>query len=272
MTDFLHYFFRFLYERDRQFLLRLSSSLDKRTSGSVAFLPDIQAELRVYSTYEKKITELNEHIAAADQVALAEIAGTMEEERRILEKEMQEKEKKEKEKTEEDMDDPGTIYINNAGLVLLHPFLSTYFSRLEMLDKGDFVSEAARHRAAHLLQYLTYGTETNEEHELVLNKILCNMPVEEPLEGGITLTDNEKVVSLELLNVVLAQWEKLKNTSVESLQSTFLQRQGGLVRNEENWTLRVEQKGYDVLLQTLPWGLGMVKMPWMTEIIYVEWT
>jgi hypothetical protein len=106
---------------------------------------------------------------------------------------------------------------------------------------------------------------------LVLNKILCNIPIDEPIISGIMMTEFEKSVSAELINAVLVQWDKLKNTSLESFQASFLQRDGALSRIEENWNLKVENRGYDVLLNTLPWGLGMIKTPWMTEFIYVEW-
>ena len=140
-----------------------------------------------------------------------------------------------------------------------------------MFENGDFKTEELRHRAVHLLQYLVFGTETNEEHELVLNKILCNIPIDEPVSAGIVMTDNEIAVSAELLNAILVQWDKLKNTSPASFQTSFLQRDGALSRIEENWNLKVESRGYDVLLNTLPWGLGMIKTSWMPEFIYVEW-
>jgi hypothetical protein len=104
-----------------------------------------------------------------------------------------------------------------------------------------------------------------------LNKILCNIPIDEPIISEIVMTELEKTVSAELLNAVLVQWDKLKNTSAESFQASFMQRDGALSRIEENWNLKVETRGYDVLLNTLPWGLGMIKTPWMTEFIYVEW-
>ena len=88
---------------------------------------------------------------------------------------------------------------------------------------------------------------------MVLNKILCNIPIDEPVSAGIEMTENEIAVSAELLNAILVQWDKLKNTSPESFQSSFLQRDGALSRIEENWNLKVESRGYDVLLNTLPW-------------------
>src|SRR5690606_887113 len=147
--------------------------------ASTAFLPgivtDIEAELQRYAGYERKVIELNEQLSASDLEAKRGLGLAEDEQHRILEKELKELAKEDK-KVEEELDDAGTIYINNAGLVLLHPFIPTYFNRLGMIEKGDFISEEARHRAVHLLQYLVYGTDQHEEHELVLNKILCNMP------------------------------------------------------------------------------------------------
>jgi len=166
----------------------------------------------------------------------------------------------------------GTIYIRNSGLVLLHPLLNTYFSRLDCLGPDGFAGEAARFRAVHLLQYLVNGTEEHPEQELALNKILCGMPVDEPLPLSVPLTEKEKEVSAELLNVVRMQWEKMKNTSTEGLQGAFLQRQGALMEAEDGWKLRVEQRVYDPLLETLPWGFGMIKLSWMKKILYTEWS
>jgi len=140
-----------------------------------------------------------------------------------------------------------------------------------LTEKGKFVKEEAQFRAVHLLQFLVDGTYSHQEHELVLNKILCGLPVEEPIPLEIIISEKEKAVSLELLNVVLQQWEKLKNTSIEGLRASFLQRQGMLTPLDDAWKLRVEQRGYDILLQTLPWSVGMIKASWMKKILYVEW-
>lgn len=165
-----------------------------------------------------------------------------------------------------------TIYIGNAGLVLLHPFLHTYFSRLGLLGTEGFTGEEAQFKAVHLLQYLVDGMEEHPEQGLALNKLLCGLRVDEPVPFQVSFTEQEKEVSTELLNVLRVQWEKLKNTSIEGLRASFLQRQGALTEAEEGWKLQVEQRAYDVLLQTLPWGLGMIKLSWMKKIIYTEWS
>lgn len=164
-----------------------------------------------------------------------------------------------------------TIYIHNAGLVLLHPFLSAYFSRLALMEKGKFLQQGSVFRGVHLLQFLIDGKQKHPEQDLALNKILCGLPVEEPVPVEVTFTQWEKDVSIELLQVVAERWEKLKNTSVEGFRISFLQRDGALTKTEDSWKLRVDQRGYDVLLQTLPWAFGMIKTSWMKKILYVEW-
>lgn len=164
------------------------------------------------------------------------------------------------------------VYIENAGLVLLHPFLSTLFDRTGLVKNGEFVNDEAKFRAPHLLQYLVNFQQESPEHALLLNKILCGIEYQEAVASGIVLTELEMNTANELLYVVTQQWEKLKNTSINGLQESFLQRSGSLCLSSEGWTLVVENKAYDVLLQTLPWGLSFIKNSWMTEPIFVEWS
>jgi hypothetical protein len=97
------------------------------------------------------------------------------------------------------------------------------------------------------------------------------MAYHEVIERSIELNELEKETAKELLYVVTQQWEKLKNTSVDGFQTSFLQREGTLTLTEEGWTLVVESKAYDLLLQTLPWGLSFIKNSWMEQPIFVEW-
>ncbi|OQP68265.1 contractile injection system tape measure protein [Niastella populi] len=163
------------------------------------------------------------------------------------------------------------LYVTNAGLVLLHPFLGTYFTRLNLMNEGQFVNREAQARAVHLLQYLAYNTTEHPEHELVLNKILCNYPLHEPLPLEITPEPNETGLSAELLQVVIQRSGKLSGSTVDGFRVSFLHREGVLTETEAAWTLRVEQRGYDMILQTLPWAFGMIKFSWMDKPVEVEW-
>lgn len=192
--------------------------------------------------------------------------------RKELEMEKQRQEealRKESEKIEQDKHNK--IYIRNAGLVLFHPFLSTYLSRLGLLAENRFIDEAAQHRAVLLLQYLVNGRTETEEFELALNKVMCGLPVYETVPLSITLTETEIAVSEEIFQVIFQRWEKMKNSTIPGFRASFIQREGALMRNEEDWQLRVEQRTYDMLLETLPWSFGMIKLAWMNQILTVEW-
>jgi hypothetical protein len=277
-------FLEFLNDNNYQLSLKLRSSIRQNLKSSIEnnrliikLTPELEKFVSRSEKFESKFKDLNDELKLAERKAFEKLLNlnpeeSKEDELRQLKKEIQEQQQDEQKKSvKEILSDQDSIYIHNAGLVILHPFLSTYFNRLNMVKDGDFINSEFRHRAVHLLQYLAFGTEKNEEHELVLNKILCNIPIDEPIISEIVMTELEKTVSAELLNAVLVQWDKLKNTSAESFQASFMQRDGALSRIEENWNLKVETRGYDVLLNTLPWGLGMIKTPWMTEFIYVEW-
>jgi|GEM_PF-931899 len=164
-----------------------------------------------------------------------------------------------------------TIYTDNAGLIILHPFIPYGFKRVGLVNDEGFVNKEAQHRAVHLLQYMVTGKEIHAEHNLPLNKILCALPLEEPVPAEIWLTAEEKQLCEELLKVVIQRWEKMNNSSVEGFRAAFLQREGALWQKDDDWWLRVEERGYDMILQTLPWGIGMIKAPWMEKTIYTEW-
>jgi len=126
--------------------------------------------------------------------------------------------------------------------------------------------------AIALLHYLATRERTAPESALVLPKLLCGWPLEQPVLGGLELPEAALAEGENLLQTVINYWEVLKNTSPDGLRQGFLQRQGKLTRSDTgNWKLRIEQQSIDILLSRLPWGLSMVKLPWMTEVLVVEW-
>jgi len=163
------------------------------------------------------------------------------------------------------------IYIPNAGLVLLWPFLSRLFANLNYTEKGKFLTPEKRIRAIYLSQYLVGFTEDNPEYTLMLNKLLCGMELNEPIEEEIKLTEEEKAETRSLLSSVIAQWKEMNNTSLENFQRTFLQREGVMFKTEENWNVIVGKSSFDVLLLRLPWGISIIKYSWNNYLIFVEW-
>lgn len=163
------------------------------------------------------------------------------------------------------------IYVSNAGIVLLHPFLNSFFKNLYLVREEDFIDSVSQLKALHLLYYLATGNTKPEEHELVIAKVLCAWSLEEPVNNFIKLKDKELHEADELLRSAIQQWDILKGTSVDGLRESFLQRKGKLFTKRDNLILQVEKGSIDMLLDHLPWYLSIVKLPWMKDILKVEW-
>ncbi len=133
------------------------------------------------------------------------------------------------------------------------------------------MSDDARQRAVHLLQYVATEKEKTEENVLPLNKILCGMPYDEPIERNIELTEAEKEACTRLIASAIKNWSALKNTSVAGYRETFIQREGKLTYTNEGWKLFVTPKTYDILLNYLPYGISLVRQAWMNDNLWVEW-
>lgn len=164
------------------------------------------------------------------------------------------------------------IAVRNAGLVLCWPFLGYYFSALGLLnEKKDFIDLEARERAVFLLQYLAVKQSRAEEHYLTLNKIMVGYPLDEPISSGIEMTKKEQDISEALLINVIKQWSALKSMKPDGLRGSFIIRDGVLRQMHNGWRLIVDKKGFDLLLNKIPWSLSMIRFSWVSYMINVEW-
>jgi hypothetical protein len=163
------------------------------------------------------------------------------------------------------------IFIQHAGLVLIHPFLATLFNRLGLVSEKKFIDVQAREKAVFLLHYIVTGSVIAEEHELLLPKILCGHPLEEPVVKEMQFSDEEREEADSLLKAVIGQWSILKSTSPEGLRDTFLKRAGKIFTKNDSIHIQVESGPVDMLLDHLPWNLSIIKLPWIKDIIKVEW-
>ncbi|WP_114937099.1 contractile injection system tape measure protein [Mucilaginibacter endophyticus] len=162
-------------------------------------------------------------------------------------------------------------YINQAGLVILHPFLEYFFKDFGLLHDNDFVDLPARQLAVHLLHYLGTGNTGAFEYDLYFEKFLCRWPANEILAREVEIPQRMLEEGDTMLGTVIKYWKALKNTSPGGLRDTFLIRNGKLIEAEKPARLIVERKDLDILLSSLPWGIGVIKLPWMDEPFYVEW-
>jgi hypothetical protein len=161
--------------------------------------------------------------------------------------------------------------VENAGLCLVANYLPGLFKRLGYLENKIFKNKVTASRALYLLQNMVTGKTKSGEYLLQLNKLLCGFEVEDHIIGGMRLTKDEILEVENLLHSVIENWKKLKNTSLEGFRKSFLQRKGILIEKEASWALQVERKGFDLLLNTIPWSFGIIKLPWMKKYIQVEW-
>lgn len=164
-------------------------------------------------------------------------------------------------------------YIENAGLVICAYFLQPFFKGLGLLEDGQFIDKTAQYRAVHLSHFLVTGEEQPAEFMLLLNKVICGVPTNEPVPKALELTAIEREEAENLLQYVINYWAILGKTSTASLRNTFLKRKGKLCyeHSRSSWLLQVEEKGYDICVEQLPWPISLIKLPWMNDPIIVDW-
>ena len=160
---------------------------------------------------------------------------------------------------------------DNAGLVLLYPYLQMFFTELKLVKGEAFINKAAQIKAVQVLQYLSAGSLKTPEHLLALNKVICGIDMAMPVSARLRLTKEQKQGCDVLLNAVIANWPPLKNTSVEGFRQSFVQRSGSLKKDDKDWILHIERKGIDILLEQLPWSFSIMKLPWNEYLIHVQW-
>ena len=173
-------------------------------------------------------------------------------------------------------DEPGPIFLHNAGLVLTGPFLPHLFHTLDMLapdDKGvaRLRNRETASRAVHIVQSLVDGRTDTREPLLILPKILCGLRTDVPIAREIVLSDAERDISKRLLTAVITHWTAISNTSIAGLRETFIRRDGKLTRGAGRWELRVGRSSLDILVDRIPWSISVLYHPWMLYPIYTTW-
>ena len=164
------------------------------------------------------------------------------------------------------------FYPANAGIVLIWPFIKPFFKSVGLLEGKAFINEAAQMRAVHLLQFLASGREeADPEFDLILNKLLCGIEVEEPIDMEFQLTEAEKAEGEALLNGLIEHWNPKAKMGINMLRGNFLMREGKLTQADTGWELYINDEPYDILKNTLPWGIGTIRLPWNEYMIHVVW-
>ncbi|WP_215225666.1 contractile injection system tape measure protein [Echinicola shivajiensis] len=161
------------------------------------------------------------------------------------------------------------LHLDQAGLILLHPFFKELFNNCKLLnDKNEFTDID---RAVHLLHYLATKEEMAFDHEMIFEKYCCGLPMDHIVNREIILSDEMKEHADELLKIVIGHWTALKGTGLDTLRAEFLYRKGKLDTRGKYPKLIIERKTQDILMEKLPWSIGMAKFPWKKGILFIEW-
>lgn len=161
--------------------------------------------------------------------------------------------------------------VHNAGLVVLWPFLASFFGQLGLLDGRQFHGPAARERAVLALQFAGTGDADPPEFEMPLTKILCGLAADDPLSLDQSLSETDREVCQDMLTAAIHQAPILREMSIGGFRAAFLIRDGQLRSRDGHYLLRVAGETHDVVLKRFPWSVGIVKLPWMPSLLHVEW-
>lgn len=165
-------------------------------------------------------------------------------------------------------EEESSILIANAGLVIAALYLPNFFKNLGLIEDKK-INNASK--AVALLRHLVFEDKSYLELEAVLEKLLCGIPLSESIATNYELTRAEKEECNLLLQSIIEHWAVLKNTTPAGLRYNFLVREGALTFKDAAWELKVQKQAQDILLDYLPWGIGMIKLPWMKHLIMVKW-
>ncbi len=267
----------------KQLLLEACSAEDISTDYLTLFLSKIltydaneqktiRMEVLTASVWVKKIfpegvtEKIKEYIYKHTEQAKEDRAVKKEE---LVLPETKQQQQSAKEKKMEEVEQKDGIYVNNGGAVILATYLPMFFNRCGLCEDEKQLTNSDK--AIALLHYLVTGHTAYREYEVVLYKTLCGLEMEKTVQLITELTNEEKELAEGLLTAVIQNWPILKNTSVEALRETFLQREAKLMVAPDAAMLKVERKTVDILIDQLPWTISMIKLPWMKKLLKVEW-
>ncbi|HWN69395.1 MAG TPA: contractile injection system tape measure protein, partial [Haliangium sp.] len=164
------------------------------------------------------------------------------------------------------------LYVDDAGLVILWPFLDRFFLHAGLLDQDRrFAGEQAPMQAIALLSQLASEDPEPPEFRLPLAKLLCGLPPEAGFALERPLAPEQLDECERLLAAVIGHASILRDMPVASFRATFLQRTGVLSVRDGAWLLQVERQSHDLVLDRFPWSWSWVRLPWMPDPLRVEW-
>jgi len=165
----------------------------------------------------------------------------------------------------------GSIPVKNAGLVLINHYIPLLFERLNLTDDNKVFGPKKQAAAVHYLQFLATGQLETDEPDLALNKLLCGIPLHESVKNQIIISATDKDMMTQLLQAAIGYWPAIGLSSIDGFRGNWLIRDGLLSEQVDRWELFIEKRIYDILINQSPFSFSVIKYPWMTKPLYVQW-
>lgn len=163
------------------------------------------------------------------------------------------------------------LSVSNAGIVSLNSYIPLLFERLLLVKDNKFISEKAQLEAVCYLEYMVNGKSPIQSPKSPLSKILCGLSPETPVDITFEISEQTKQLCNGLLNAMINHWPAIGSTSADGFRGNWLIREGLLQENEDVFTLTVEKRPYDVLLDRSPFSFSIIKFPWISKPIHTNW-
>ena len=167
--------------------------------------------------------------------------------------------------------------VEDAGIVLLGPFLRTLWDRCQF---NDLLQEDARHKMLELLHWAVWQTEIEADDgdgldcaRIATSLALCGYAEDDFIIDSLNKPSEAHCRELQvLLDSLQLHWSVLQRFArSKGLHSMFFQRSGALKKKKDSWELKVDKAGHDILLNSCPWSFNMIRLPWNDATILVDW-
>jgi len=165
----------------------------------------------------------------------------------------------------------GSIPIKNAGLVLINHYIPLIFEHLNLTDSHKKFLPEMQAAAVYDLQFLATGQLETDEPDLALNKLLCGIPLREPVKNQTVISPADIETMTQLLQAAIGYWTAIGSSSIDGFRGNWLIRDGLLSEQDDRWELFIEKRVYDILINQSPFSFSVIKYPWMTKPLYVQW-
>ncbi|WP_428229554.1 contractile injection system tape measure protein [Flavobacterium sp.] len=164
------------------------------------------------------------------------------------------------------------ISVKNAGVVLLNNYIELLFERLNLVKEKNFTSIENQIKAVQYLEYVITGSRQTEESYLSLPKLICGIPLTNSVAGEIEISEENKELIEGLITAITERWYAIGSCTVDGFRGNWLVRNGLLLELEDKWELTVEKRAYDLLIHKSPFSFSIIKYPWMSKPLHVNWS